>query len=60
VAPTILTLMGIAPTNMDGIVLADALPRPAPELQAAADRLAPVLAGYQKGLIAQAAADAAT
>jgi arylsulfatase A-like enzyme len=57
IAPTALTLMGIRPDQMDGIQLSDALLRPTPDGQRAADELAPRLAAYQRSLSARSAAD---
>jgi hypothetical protein len=59
VAPTVLTLLGIEPTNMDGVVLADALAKPTTQLIDAQDKIAPTLTAYQKAIIARSQADIA-
>jgi hypothetical protein len=59
VAPTVLTLLGIAPTNMDGVVLADALARPTTQQVNAQDILAPALTAYQNAIMARSQADIA-
>lgn len=60
IAPTILTLLGIPPSNMDGVVLADALISPTDAQVAAQDALAAPLTTYQKALKAQSAAELKT
>jgi arylsulfatase A-like enzyme len=57
VAPTVLTLLGLQPTNMDGVVLADALTAPTNAQLHAQDTLAPALAAYQRAIIARSEAD---
>lgn len=57
VAPTVLALLGIEPTNMDGVVLADALARPTPAQQQAQDTIASGLLRYQDAIIARTLAD---
>ncbi|GAC1519952.1 MAG: hypothetical protein NVS2B16_26700 [Chloroflexota bacterium] len=57
VAPTVLALLGIEPTNMDGVVLADALARPTAAQQRAQDILASPLLHHQNAIIARSRAD---
>lgn len=57
IAPTLLTLLGIPPTNMDGIVLADALLRPTGTQTRAYDALAPLVSAAQQAIVARAGAD---
>jgi arylsulfatase A-like enzyme len=59
VAPTVLTLLGIQPDRMDGVVLADALSRPTDQQQSAQDHLATSLKEYQAALMARSKADIA-
>lgn len=59
VAPTVLALLGIPPTNMDGVVLADALRQPAAHYVRRQDHVAPNLSAYQRAIIARARADIA-
>lgn len=59
VAPTALTLLGIAPSNMDGVVLADVLPAPSKEQQDAQDKIAGDLTAYQKAIIERSDLDVA-
>jgi arylsulfatase A-like enzyme len=59
VAPTVLTLLGIQPTNMDGVVLADALIAPTRAQENAQDALTPALTAYQRAIIARSQADVA-
>ena len=57
IAPTVLTLMGIAPTGMDGVQLSDALLRPTTAEQRATDTLTPTLMSYQRAIAGRSAAD---
>ncbi|MGI8824942.1 MAG: alkaline phosphatase family protein [Chloroflexota bacterium] len=57
VAPTILGLLGIPPTNMDGIALADAFRHPTKAQELARDELAPSLIRHQRAIIARSSAD---
>lgn len=59
IAPTLLTLLGITPVNVDGIVLADALTRPTAVHQRAQDDLQGALTAHQRAIIAQSEADIA-
>jgi arylsulfatase A-like enzyme len=59
IAPTVLTLLGIQPQRMDGVVLADALAHAPDEQHQTQHDLAGRLKGYQKSLIARSAADLA-
>lgn len=59
VAPTVLTLLGIEPTNMDGVPLADALLAPTDRQLRDQDAVAGPLAAYQRALIAASQADIA-
>lgn len=58
VAPTVLTLMGIAPDRMDGVPLVDALLTPTAVQQKASDTVAPSLTAYQQALVKRSQADA--
>jgi hypothetical protein len=57
IPPTILTLMGIVPRGMDGIVLADALKDRLPEQIAAQKEIRPTLQQYQRALMGQSRHD---
>ncbi len=57
IAPTILTLMGIQPTNMDGVPLTDALLRPTSAAQAASDELVPELTAVQRAIVQRSESD---
>jgi type I phosphodiesterase/nucleotide pyrophosphatase len=61
VAPTALTALGIEPSGMDGVVLADALAdalaAPTSSQEAAQAALAPKLASYREALAARSTAD---
>jgi arylsulfatase A-like enzyme len=57
VAPTVLALLGLPPTGMDGVVLADALARPAPAQTRRQDDVAGRLLGYQRAIEARSRAD---
>jgi arylsulfatase A-like enzyme len=57
VAPTVLALLGLPPTNMDGVVLADALKWPTKKQVHRHDLLAPKLAAYQQAILARSLAD---
>lgn len=57
VAPTVLTLLGIEPTHMDGVVLADAVHAPNAKVQRAQDNVAPGLTAYQAAIKARSLAD---
>jgi hypothetical protein len=59
IAPTVLTLLSIAPTGMDGLVLADALAAPMQAQVDAQDRLAPELTAYKSAIVARSKADIA-
>jgi hypothetical protein len=59
IAPTVLTLLSIAPTGMDGLVLADALAAPMQPQVDAQDRLAPELTAYKSAIVARSKADIA-
>jgi len=59
IAPTVLTLLGIDPVNMDGVVLADALVRPTDAQLQAQDTVASPLTAYQQAIIARSQADIA-
>jgi arylsulfatase A-like enzyme len=59
IAPTILTLMGIAPEHMDGIVLADALSSPTAEQTQAQKEVNTQLASLVAALKARSEADLA-
>lgn len=50
VAPTVLTLLGIEPARMDGIVLSEALLQATAADQRSYDSLAPILTAYQQAL----------
>lgn len=60
VAPTVLTLLGIEPTNMDGVVLADSLVRPTNAQVRAQDSIAGALQAYQNAIIARSQSDLTT
>lgn len=57
IAPTVLTLMGIEPARVDGVELSDALLRPTPAGQHAADSLAPALTAFQRAIKDRSSAD---
>lgn len=57
IAPTVLTLLGIKPSNMDGVVLTDALVRPTGADVAAQDTLAPDLTLFQEAIYRRSATD---
>jgi hypothetical protein len=57
VAPTVLALLGLPPTHMDGVVLADALTKPIAKQQRAQDEVAASLASYQQAIVARSLAD---
>lgn len=57
VAPTVLALLGIAATDMDGVVLADGLTTPTDAQGKAQADLATNLTNYQKAIIARSTAD---
>jgi predicted AlkP superfamily pyrophosphatase or phosphodiesterase len=57
IAPTILTILGIPPTGMDGVVLADALRAPTRAQIAAQDAVAPALSAHRRALATQSAMD---
>jgi arylsulfatase A-like enzyme len=59
VAPTALTLLGIEPARMDGVVLADALAAPTAAARDVQDALAPSLTAHQQAIIARSKADIA-
>jgi arylsulfatase A-like enzyme len=59
VAPTVLTLLGLQPSNMDGVVLADALAAPTAAQERAQGDLESVLTGYQRAVIARSRGDIA-
>jgi len=57
VAPTVLTLLGIEPVNMDGVVLTDALTAPTKAQQNAQDKVADALTAYQRAIMARSQVD---
>lgn len=57
VAPTALTLLGIEPVNMDGVVLTDALISPTKAQQHAQDKVADALTAYQRAIMARSQID---
>lgn len=57
VAPTVLALLGLPPTHMDGVVLADALTRPTSQLVRRQDGIASQLLAYQQAIEARSHAD---
>jgi len=57
IAPTALTLMGISPRNMDGVVLADAMIDATNEMLLAQDEIKPILTQYVQALIWQSNID---
>ena len=57
IPPTVLTLMGVQPENMDGIVLEDALSHPLPDHVETQKRLSKKLISYQRSLIDQSQDD---
>jgi arylsulfatase A-like enzyme len=57
IPPTVLTLMGVRPEDMDGIVLADALSHPLSDQVQNQKNLSEKLLSYQKALIAQSQTD---
>jgi arylsulfatase A-like enzyme len=57
VAPTVLRLLGIEPTRMDGLVLSQALVRPAAADQRSYDAMAPILSAYQQALARRSQSD---
>lgn len=57
IPPTVLTLMGVQPENMDGIVLEDALYHPLPDQVETQKRLSKKLISYQRSLIDQSQND---
>jgi arylsulfatase A-like enzyme len=59
IAPTVLTLLGIQPSRMDGVVLADALPHPTTAQEAGQDTFLKRFQRYQKAIIARSQADIA-
>jgi predicted AlkP superfamily pyrophosphatase or phosphodiesterase len=59
VAPTVLALLGIEPTNMDGVILADALKAPTGVQEQVQGSLAPTLTAYQQSIVARSQADIA-
>lgn len=59
IAPTVLTLLGLHPDRMDGIVLADAVKGASDNLHTAQQDLAGRLKTYQTALIARSKADIA-
>lgn len=59
IAPTLLTLLGIGPSRVDGVVLADALAVPTGEQQRAQDALGDTLTSHQRAIIAQSEAEIA-
>lgn len=59
VAPTVLTLLGIEPTNMDGVVLSEALEAPTHAQLDAQDRIADGLTAYQRAIIAHSEVEVA-
>jgi arylsulfatase A-like enzyme len=59
VAPTVLSLLGIEPENMDGVPLADALVSPTNQQVRDQDQLTFPLTAYQKAIMARSAADIA-
>jgi arylsulfatase A-like enzyme len=60
IAPTVLTLLGIEPKNMDGVVLADALVKPTSAQQQAQDAIAAALTAYRQAIEARSQTDVAT
>ncbi len=59
IAPTVLTLFGLAPSRMDGIVLSDALLHPTAAQVTAQDTIAPALTAYQTAIRRQSELDIA-
>lgn len=59
VAPTVLALLGIQPTRMDGVALVEALETPTTGQVAAHDAIAPDLSAYQQAIVARSEADIA-
>jgi len=59
IAPTVLTLMGIEPQHMDGIILANALESPTPEQVETQQRVTAELAPLQTALEVRSNADLA-
>jgi hypothetical protein len=57
IPPTVLTLMGVQPEDMDGIVLADALSHPLSDQVQNQKQLSEKLQSFQKALIAQSQTD---
>ncbi|OGL46347.1 MAG: hypothetical protein A2W05_08390 [Candidatus Schekmanbacteria bacterium RBG_16_38_10] len=57
IPPTILTLMGVQPEDMDGIVLADALSHPLPDQVETQESLSEKLRSYQRSLVDQSQND---
>lgn len=51
VAPTVLTLLGIEPSNMDGVPLADSFNTPNKDEQASQDKIADSLTAHQNAII---------
>ena len=60
VAPTVLTLLGIEPARMDGVVLADALAKPSHAQQSAQDKIADALTAHQKAIMTRSQIDQMT
>jgi hypothetical protein len=57
IAPTVLTLLGIEPTNMDGLVLSDALAQPTNTHVEFQDSWAPALTLYQDAIYRRSVTD---
>jgi hypothetical protein len=59
IAPTVLMLLGIEPTHMDGVALTDALLTYSSAQVSAQDAIAPLLTAHQDAIIGRSAADVA-
>lgn len=57
IAPTVLTLLGLPPTNMDGVPLADALVQPTDAQVKTQDTIAPALTAYQHAIYLRSITD---